>query len=137
MAGRSRLQLPESVRELGERIAQWRKSRPHLCAMPADLWKEAAALARAHGIYAIAHALPVSYAALKEKVGPDGIKQRPKSGAPRFIELPRGAAVFGVAPTDTVVEITNAAGDKLAIRLGPQTQFDVSGLAVAFIGLRP
>ena len=56
--------LPESVCELGNRIELWRRTRAHLCAMPTDLWGEAAALARAHGIYAIEQALHVSYDSL-------------------------------------------------------------------------
>ncbi len=138
MAVRSSLTLPESVRELGGRIEHWRKSRAHLCAMPADLWDEAATLARAHGIYAIAHALHVSYDSLKKHA--DGCRMKKRQGnscARGFVELPPGAPLFGVAQADTVVEITNRVGDRLTIRVPAQTQLDLGGLASAFIARRP
>lgn len=136
MTPRPPLRLPESVRELGDRIAQWRASRPHICAMPAELWQEAAELARAHGIYAISRALHVSYGSLREKVEGASPKRRAQDSAPRFVELPGGAEILGMAPTGTVVEITNRFGDKLSIRLAAQTKLDIGGLAAAFIGGR-
>ena len=138
MAVRRSSTLPEPVRELGNRIEHWRKTRTHLCAMPADLWDEAAALARAHGINPIAQALHVSYDSLKAHTGRRAmVRRRDNNEAQRFVELAAGAPIFGGTQTDTVVEITNRAGDRLAIRFPAHAQLDLGDLTSALIARRP
>lgn len=133
-----RSSLPESVRELSSRIEQWRRTRLHLCAMPDGLWDEAAALARAHGIFAIAQALHVSYDSLKKHASARALARRRNDGGARgFVELPPSAPVFGAPQTDTVVEITNRAGDRLAIRFPAHAHVDLGALASALIARRP
>jgi hypothetical protein len=131
--------LPESVRELGNRIEQWRKTRTHLCAMPANLWAEAAALARTHGIHPIAQALHVSYDSLKAHSGGRAMvrRRRDNNGAKHFVELLPGNQIFGAAHSDTVVEITNRAGDRFSIRFPAHAQLDLGGLTSALIARRP
>jgi hypothetical protein len=138
MAVRCSSILPESVRELGNRIDHWRKTRAHLCAMPAGLWDEAAAMARSHGIYAIAQALRLSYDSLKKRTGPRAMVRRRSDGRSHgFVELPPGTPIFGAAHSDTVVEITNRAGDRFSIRFPAHAQLDLGGLASALIARRP
>ena len=92
--------VPDTPRIHGVRrqLARWRQTRPHPRApIPAAVWAAAVALARQHGIYSIARALPIDYGALKAQVArADGLTE--VAGPPTFVELavttpPPGARV--------------------------------------------
>ncbi|MEW6746907.1 MAG: hypothetical protein AB1486_29570 [Planctomycetota bacterium] len=57
-----------SVSRLAERVEHWRRSRTKLWPMPEDLWEAAARLAERHGVYAVARALRLNSASLKQRV---------------------------------------------------------------------
>ena len=81
--------FPESRRMQGvrRRLARWRQTRPHQRApIPPEVWAAAVRLARQHGLYQTARALPISYSALKAHVaGADGTADI--AGPPTFVEL--------------------------------------------------
>jgi hypothetical protein len=93
--------------------------------MPAELWAGAVALAMSEGTYRIARRLRVDYQALARRVAAAGGE---RAGNGNFIEL-RGADLLGGT---TVVEVAEADGARLTIRLGGGTGFDAAALVGAF-----
>lgn len=73
----SRLTVPGPFSDLYHRIEAWRRTRPSRGPMPAELWQDAAVLARRHGINPVARALRLHYYSVK----------RALKGAPRLDEV--------------------------------------------------
>ena len=127
----------EDIAEVRERIDRWRATRTKRSPMPAPLWDAAVRLAQTHGIYPIARRLPVNYASLKSRVGGARGGSEPKAAkpaAPRFVELRPTPLPLATSPllTGPSVELVDARGEKLTLRLGPGERLDVVGLARAF-----
>ena len=101
--------------------------------MPEGLWAAAVSLAREHGVWPIARALGVNYATLKERaagIAPDRGRIAARHGG--FVEID-GAELIGSANAPaTVVELTDAHGAKLTVRLPGADGLDVAALADAF-----
>jgi hypothetical protein len=126
--------LPDEVRQIQARIEHWRTTREKRTAMPAGLWEQAAGLARVHGIYRTAQALRLSYDSLKGRVlaAPGG----GRGGQQGY----RGFVDFGSAPlmglgqpaAGPVVELSDADGAKLTIRLTGGGELDARALAESF-----
>lgn len=58
---------PLSTERVRRRLERWRRRRAHPRApIPKSLWANAVALARQHGLYQTARALPIHYGALKQ-----------------------------------------------------------------------
>jgi len=132
--------LPE-LEKVRRDIEEWRKSRPKLEPMPAQLWSDAAALARGQGVGPVARALSVSFGSLQKQVGLGGRK----AGRPRGTTRARPASfveINGVAPRHSrpaengaVVEVVASDGARLTIRLGDGAT-DVAAWVQAFRGQR-
>jgi len=133
MAGTRRPALPARVGVVGERIEHWRRRRQKHSAMPEELWGAAVFLARQHGVWPIARALGVSYATLKERAARIGTARGKKAGRHGgFVEID-GAELIGSAHASvTVLELTDAHGAKLTVRLAGAGGLDVAALADAF-----
>jgi len=130
--------------------------------MPEELWAAAVELAEARGVFAISRELGLSYKSLKSRVdeassaersiareGRNGAassfsrrdnqtvgvlseKRRGGAGAADFIELEAAPFIGSLAPAEAVIELADAAGAKLTIRLAGRGEFDVAGLVGAF-----
>ena len=116
------------VKEVGERIALWRRTRRRRTPMPAELWAKAVALAQTTGIYRVARALRVDYQTLARRVAEAGGAQAGHAVRGGFVEL-SGADLIGGA---TVVEVTDADGARMTIRLGAGAEIDAAALLGAF-----
>jgi hypothetical protein len=124
------------IAEVGERINRWRATRAKRAPMPEPLWDAAVRLAETHGIYLIARRLPVNYQSLKGRVVA-ATRVREPQGAKRamasFVELrptvPLPSALLLTGPS---VELVDARGPTLTMRLGSGERLDVVGLARAF-----
>jgi hypothetical protein len=58
---------PLSMKRVRRRLERWRRTRAHPRApIPKNIWTGAVALARQHGLYQTARALPINYGALKQ-----------------------------------------------------------------------
>ena len=102
------------VAALRRRVERWRARRERGARMPTDLWQAAVELARAHGVSRIARALGLSYRDLKGRLG----ERPPVTGevaAGEFVEL--NAALLPAVGA-SVIEVSDASGRKLVIRLG-------------------
>ena len=96
--------------------------------MPAELWAGAVALARSEGTYRIARALRVDYQTLARRVAETEHERSNEARPDGFIEL-RGADLLAGT---TVVELSDADGARLTIRLGGGTSLDAATLVSAF-----
>ena len=65
---RSKTPIPEEMLNVRTRLAEWRKSHPHRSRLPEELWTAAVELARRHGLYRTARALPIDYAGLRRRL---------------------------------------------------------------------
>ena len=107
--------------------------------MPEDLWAAAESAARKYGVYATAKAVDVAYGALGKRV--NGVPQGPlpeESVAVGFVEW-RGAEILGQTgvPGGAVVEMSDAAGRQVTVRLNGSEGLDVVGIVAAFYGPCP
>ena len=122
-------ELPEEVKSLGKRLAEWRGQRPRKKRIPEELWKEAAGLARRHGLNRISHALGLDYYHLKKRSGLDGKKPQPREDV--FVELQ--AAVSETGGT-CVVELEKGNGAKLKVSVSDAATVDWCQMKEAFLG---
>jgi hypothetical protein len=96
--------------------------------MPVELWAEAIALARAYGTYRVSRALRVSYESLARRLvgaAGEGTRQLISGG---FVEM-RAGDLIGAA---TVIEVADADGARMTMRLGSGKQVDAAALLSAF-----
>lgn len=136
--------LPAAVGRLGARIERWRRTRERRTAMPAELWSEAAALARSEGIHPISRTLGISYDMLKRKlalrpVEPDRFldltgAQLLGAATPMFGSLqPQDSGCFPSPPVPVaVVEMVDDSGIRVTVRLARESEVDVVDLVSAF-----
>ena len=99
---------PLSMERVRRRLERWRQTRAHLRApIPKNIWVGAVALARQHGLYQTARALPINYGGLKQH-----LEAADRSGARSgFVELrPMNPPASG----DSVIEVE---GPRTIVRL--------------------
>ena len=102
---------PLSMERLRRRLERWRRTRAHLRApIPKNIWASAVALARQHGLYQTARALPINYGGLKRHLE---AADRTGSGGARsgFVEL---RPMYPPASGDSVIEVE---GPRTTVRL--------------------
>ena len=118
--------------QLRRRIERWRLTRAKRSPMPAELWVAATELAQELGVYRVARELRVGYESLKERAGAAG--ENGARPADTFVEVD-GASLFAAAPAASVgsaVELSDASGTKMVIRLAADQAVDVAALLAAF-----
>jgi hypothetical protein len=117
--------------QLRRRIERWRCTRVKRSPMPPELWRAATELARELGAYRVARELGVGYGSLKDRAGAQGENGAREAGA--FVEL-GGASLFSAAPAAarSEVELSDASGTTMVIRLAADQAVDVAGLLAAF-----
>lgn len=113
------VQLPGVISDVRRRLDAWRKSRPKWGPIPAPLWKEAAALARAHGINPIAKALRLDYYSLKRQM--EAVARTPGTkpvAHPAFVEV--AVVPSSPPPAECAVELERSDGARMRVRLSRQ-----------------
>jgi len=105
--------------------------------MAAHLWDEAVALARQLGVNPVKAALGLNYESLKDRVAlaEQGAATGPRTAPPAattFVEL-SGAELLGPVAASPVVELSDAHGLRLTVRLAPGSGLDVARLVEAFV----
>jgi len=99
--------------------------------MPAQLWAMATELAGELGAYRVAREVGVGYQSLRGRLGDVAAGEPPQSAG--FVEI-QPAALFA-APPETPrgeVELSDASGVKVVIRLGAGESVDVAALLATF-----
>ena len=124
-------QGPLRLSQLRRRIERWRWTRARRSPMPPELWKAATALARELGVYRVAREIGVGYGSLKDRAGASGESGRREAEA--FVELD-GASLLSAppAPVRSEVELSDARGTTMVIRLAADQTMDVAALLTAF-----
>jgi len=120
--GRARAKLGR----VRQRIEVWRRTRAKRSPMPPALWTAATELARELGAYRVAQELGVGYGSLKDRLGANGGR-----GPGEFVEVD-GALLLSAAPARNEVELSDARGMKVVIRLGEGQAVDVAAVLAAF-----
>jgi len=134
MARKKRTKLPAGVKQLRDRIERWRRTRAKRTTMPAELWSEAIVLARREGAYQVAHPLRLNLDVLRRRMLEAAAGRAASERSSGFLEL-TGAQILGASPlvgTGTEMELVDAAGIRLTVRLPPATAVDVAQLIAAF-----
>lgn len=119
---------PLSMKRVRRRLERWRRTRAHPRApIPKSIWAGAVALARQHGLYQTARALPLHYGALKQHLeAADG-----RGGRSGFVELkPMNPA----AGDDSVIEVEGPR-TMVRLRLHGVTLSDLVRLSRALAGV--
>lgn len=125
-----------SVEAVRQRVSEWRETRPKLEPMPQELWDAAVALSVEHGVYRVARALRVDYGKLKELF-------ESRDAAVAGAEVDEGGFAVMTLPVPGVAEPTGAGaelelhdadGSRLSIRLPGCDVLDVAGVVAAFRG---
>ena len=117
--------------QLRRRIERWRWTRARRAPMPPELWTAATELARELGTYRVARALGVGYGSLQDRVGAP--EETGRRAAEAFVAVD-GASLFSAAPVTVrgEVELSDASGTTMVIRLAADQAVDVAALLVAF-----
>ena len=134
MGRKASLGVPARVRRIRDEIAVWRRGTGgKRSPMPSKLWSAAVSLARTDGTYAMSRALRVDYGSLARRVAEAGAgKAGSASRAGAFVPL-GGPPFFGTsAPSGPVVEMFDAEGVRVVIRLVADSPLDVVGLVQRF-----
>lgn len=118
---------------LSENVELWRQTRAKLSPMPAPLWEGAIALARRLGVNPVKSALGLNYKALRTRVETSGgVATSTAASSARFVEL-KGEQVLGApAAAGAVVEMSDAHGARLTVRLAVGGDLDVARVVEAF-----
>src|SRR5215831_10081773 len=73
--------IGEELLDLRARLAEWRKSHPRRSPLPEEMWTVAVELARRHGLYRTARALPIDYVNLRKRLNTT------VAARPEFVEV--------------------------------------------------
>ncbi len=84
---RSKTPIPDEMLNVRTRLTEWRKSHPHRSRLPEELWTAAVALARRHGLYRTACALPIDYAGLRKRLEAASSAIPVVARQPEFVEV--------------------------------------------------
>lgn len=117
------------LRQLGRRIERWRWRRTSRGPMPAQLWAAATGLARELGAYRVARDLGIGYESLRNRLGDDGTDG---SSTPALVTVNTASLFASPAAPHAEVELSDASGVKVVIRLGAGESVDVGALLAAF-----
>lgn len=123
-------ELPPRIEEARQRFEQWRRTRPAVGPIPAELWSEAASCAAQYGAYRTARALGLDSGKLKRLMSPgkkhrrgSRVKARP---AATFVEV---APPPRALPAECVLEVESRTGTRLRIHLRGTPLGDLAELA--------
>ena len=147
MDARARRELPVRLEGVRRRFERWRETREAHTRIPDSLWSAAARAAGRYGLSKTAHALRVSYYALKKQLAAKtaadrrvagkcigrGIAAaeggREAEGASPFVELPPFASAGGC---ECLLEWEDAGGAKMRVRLRGVGTPDLAALGRSF-----
>ena len=105
--------LPETVTDVRRRLDAWRKTPGKRGPIPAALWREAACLARTHGLNPIARALRLEYYSLKRQLA--AVLAAGAAVQPAFVEV---AVVPELARSpECAVELERPDGARMRVRV--------------------
>ena len=102
--------IGEELLDLRARLAEWRKSHPRRSPLPEEMWTVAVELARRHGLYRTARALPIDYVNLRKRLNTT------VAARPEFVEVLVAPAQSGACVEVLRVPLTGAVDWNLRFR---------------------
>ena len=124
----------ESLEQVKERFALWRKSRRRGERISSALWAAATSLVEQHGLHGTAKALRVDGGRLKKRLTGSAGPTRAARAAPQFVELFAQPASNAAPGSHCIVEMQNVRGCKMRVEL--RNIDGLAGLASAFWSAR-
>ena len=128
---------PDDLQSLRAQIEHWRETRQKQGPMPADLWSTAVSLARERGIYPVSRALSIDYSSLRVRLAESRGSTAPAdvtAQGSEFVELSPSPAQSGsgVGIPGMGLELLDADGSRMSLRLSGLDGLDVPGIVSAF-----
>lgn len=105
--------MDTQTEQLAQKLQLWRSSHRAPARIPAEIWDEAAELARQHGVGPVARALKLDYACLKKRVGAAGVLAPTTTTTTTFVEF---LPAFDRLEQCTV-ELQSARGTQVRVKL--------------------
>jgi len=129
--------VPDDLKSLRTQIEHWRATRQKQGPMPADLWSTAVSFARVRGTYPVSRALRIDYSSLRVRLAESRGSTTPADLPPQaseFVELAAPPLLAGSAGTtgSMGLELLDADGSRMRLRLSGADGLDVSGIVSAF-----
>jgi hypothetical protein len=141
MGHRIRPEIPKEIRDVQQRFAHWRQSRPKRGPIPEPLWQAATALAVKYGLYTVARLLRLNSQALRQRTATaKTLDQVPPPCQPleAFIELePSQFQPPQAAMTMRHCQIEFAGPNRctMTVHLNGWSHDDLAGVARVWMGL--
>jgi len=130
MIARQQAPLPLALSRARRRFDQWRSRHRKHTRLPEELWRQAAAVAREHGLNRTARALGLKYYSLKKHLDEMTAEQAiPAKAEPEFIEL-----MPGMMPSGTVectIEWADGGGTTMRMHVKGARMADLVSFASA------
>ena len=125
--------LPVALSAASQRFDQWRSQHCKGARLPKELWREAAALAREHGLNKTARALGLNYYSLKKHLEEMTTEELiPAKAEPDFIELLGGAMTPG--SMECTIEWADGGSSTVRMHIKGAGLSDLASLAGVFRG---
>jgi hypothetical protein len=122
--------VAEPIVQVQRELEEYRRMQPRRAKLPESIWEAAAALAREHGVYAVAQALRLDYMGLKKRLG-QVANRRPGKSKPVFVEL---IAPPSAAGEECLIEFESTRGGKMSIHWPVRVAPDWTALLRAWRG---
>jgi hypothetical protein len=135
MNTRQQAPLPRALSRARRQFDQWRRGHRKHTRLPQELWLQAAAVAREHGLNKTARALGLKYYSLKKHLDEMAAEQAIRAkGEPDFIELMPGVITPG--SIECTIEWTDGGGPTVRMHIKGLGLSDLVSLAGVFRGVR-
>jgi len=135
MNTRQRATLPRALSTACHQFDQWRSRQRKRARLPQELWRQAVALAREHGLNKTSRTLGLNYYSLKkhlDQAGADGLIAA--KAEPDFIELLPGVMRPGLM--ECTIEWADSSGTTVQMHIKGAGLSDLASLAGVFRGGR-
>jgi hypothetical protein len=131
-------EMPPDLEEVGVRFEHWRRTRLKLGPIPQELWQAAVSLAQKYGIGPVASALHLNHSVLRERATqgaalalPD-TRDQPSNEKTHFLPLPSLSLFSPPSSQESIIELKDAEGATLTLRLPSEMPLDLLALVQAF-----
>jgi hypothetical protein len=133
MKTRQPANIPVALSAARQQFDQWRSRHRKGARLPEELWRQAAALAREHGLNKTARALGLGYYSLKKHLVETGTEEVISAKAePDFIELLGGVMTPG--STECTIEWSDGGGSTVRMHIKGAGLSELASLASVFRG---